>query len=236
MGLIAIVLFVALLLVLGVLVFPRYHPHLHARTTAFRHSEPWIASAFWGGGLVIMFLALGSYWQDLPEPVQKLAAPVIAPSPAATMPATPAPTAANGTAKAPPKAKPTQRPPSPPPAAAATPSPSPSPLPSPLVVTITSAKYGSIAATTAPGAQCTAAVALPNGQTINKEKARTASSTGRVSWTYTTQPGVAGTATATVACSLNGRTGSATKTFTITSVTPSPSPTLQPSPSPTPTG
>jgi hypothetical protein len=105
-------------------------------------------------------------------------------------------------------------------------------------VSITSAKYGSLAATTAAGAQCTASVALPNGQTVNKDKPKTASSTGRVSWTYTTTPGVAGTATATVICALNGRTGSASKTFTITAVTPSPSstPTLHPSPSPTPSG
>ena len=222
MGLGACTVLMAVGLALGLLVLPRYHPRLFARTTAFRHGEPWVASACWAGGLVVMYLALGSYWQQLPVPVQKLAAPVLAPAPVAAAP-TAKPTATTGAAKTPAK-KPvtTQKPPAPAPAPAPSPSPAPSPIPSPLGVKITDATYGKIAATTERSAVCTASVALPNGQTINKSTPKTASVSGKVSWVYATQPGLTGTATAKVTCSLNGRTGSATKTFTITAVSPSP--------------
>lgn len=232
MGLLACVLLGALLFVLGVLVFPRYHAPWHARTTAFRHSEPWVAAGAWGAGLVLLFLAFGSYWQDLPEPVQELAAPIMAPSPVATPPLTQP--AVKATAKpAPSKTnKPVaQKPPSPIPSPVAPVAP-PSPVPSPLAVTITDATYGTIKAKTEPGAQCTASVALPDGKTISKTRAKTATSTGSVTWTYTKVLGLQGTGTAKVGCSLNGRTGSAARTFTITSASPGPIPT----PSPTPTG
>ena len=127
MGLLGCVLLAAVLFVLTVLVLPRYQPRLRARTAAFRHVEPWIASAVWGTGLVLMFLALGAYWQDLPEPVQALAAPAVAPSPLAAAPAA-QPAAVKGSAKpAPAKtAKPVaQKPPSPAPPPAAKPTPSP---------------------------------------------------------------------------------------------------------------
>ena len=108
--------------------------------------------------------------------------------------------------------------PGPTPSAASSPSPSTAPVV--LYVTITSSTYGYIAATTAPGASCTARAKLPSGR-ISTAAGLTvtvvAGDDGAVSWSYgtpsTTKPG---TGTHTVSCTLAGKTASASAAFTVT--------------------
>jgi hypothetical protein len=99
------------------------------------------------------------------------------------------------------------------------PSPSPTAAPATLTVTITASTYGNVAATTAPGASCTAQAKLPSGRistAAGLQVTVTAGSDGSVSWSYrtvsTTTPG---TGTHTVTCTLNGATFSGSAPFTV---------------------
>jgi hypothetical protein len=110
---------------------------------------------------------------------------------------------------------------------AVVPGPTPSPSPSPsatsatatLTVTVTASTYGHVAATTLPGASCTAQAKLPSGRistAAGLQLTVTAGSDGAVSWSYrtvsTTTPG---TGTHTVTCTLAGQTVSASAPFTV---------------------
>ncbi len=116
-----------------------------------------------------------------------------APSPSAAAPASPTPTPAQPAAAPPP-----------PPA---------------LAVTITTSVYGSLAATTVPGATCTAQAQLPSGRISTAKGLQgspTAGSDGGVSWSYRTQSNTEpGTGTHTVTCKLNGQTATAQAPFTV---------------------
>jgi hypothetical protein len=207
MGLLACVLLGAVLFVLAVVILPRFRPELRHRTQAFRHGEPWIASAAWGVSLVILFLALGGSWQSLPAPLQVLAAPIVAPSPAATGTAPSAGAPATTAKPATVTAKPSTAKPS-----------TAKPAATPLPVAISDASYGRIKATTAPGAACTARVVLPDGTTVDSHSltaAKTAATDGKISWSYNKGSGQKGAGSVTVACSLHGRSGSATAGFKI---------------------
>ena len=106
------------------------------------------------------------------------------------------------------------------------PGPSPSPVPTPsaapaaLFVTITSSTYGFVAATTLPGASCTAQAKLPSGRistAAGLQPTVVAGGDGGASWTYNTSSTTkAGTGTHTVTCTLNGNTVSASAAFTVT--------------------
>ena len=95
----------------------------------------------------------------------------------------------------------------------------PSAPPVVLTVTITAAAYGYVAATTAPGASCTATARLPSGETSGAgalQATVVAGQDGAVAWSYgtvsTTKPG---TGTHTVTCTLNGTTASESAPFTV---------------------
>ncbi len=95
----------------------------------------------------------------------------------------------------------------------------PSAPPVALTVTITAAAYGYVAATTAPGASCTATARLPSGEISGASGLKTtgvAGQDGAVAWSYgtvsTTKPG---TGMHTVTCTLNGATVSASAPFTV---------------------
>ena len=100
------------------------------------------------------------------------------------------------------------------------PSPSPAPPPATLTVTITASSYGYVAATTAPGASCTAQAKLPSGRistAAGLQATVMAGNDGGVSWTYNTSSTTkAGTGTHTVTCTLAGKTVSASAAFTVT--------------------
>lgn len=107
------------------------------------------------------------------------------------------------------------------PAPTASPSASPTTAPTaaPLAVTITVSTYGSLAATTLPGASCTAKARLPSGRistAAGLQVTVVAGQNGSVSWSYnrssTTKPGVG---THTVTCTLGGQTVTASAAFTV---------------------
>lgn len=103
------------------------------------------------------------------------------------------------------------------------PSPSPEPTrstaPAALFVTITSSTYGFVAATTLPGASCTAQANLPSGRistAAGLQPTVVAGGDGNVSWSYNTSSTTkAGTGTHTVTCTLAGKTVSAWAAFTV---------------------
>jgi hypothetical protein len=98
-------------------------------------------------------------------------------------------------------------------------SPTTSPAASALTVTITTSTYGSIAATTLPGASCTARAKLPSGRistAAGLQATVVAGNDGVVSWSYgTVSTTTKGTGTHTVTCTLNGSTVSASAAFTV---------------------
>lgn len=85
-----------------------------------------------------------------------------------------------------------------------------------FAVTITTSRYGYVAASTSSGASCTAQARLPSG-TISADqdlKVTKTASGGAVVWDYGTSSRTnAGTGTHTVTCTLNGMTRSASATF-----------------------
>jgi len=95
----------------------------------------------------------------------------------------------------------------------------PSAPPVVLTVTITATAYGYVAATTAPGASCTATATLPSGEidgTGGLEATVVAGQDGAVAWSYgTVSTKKPGTGTHTVSCTLNGATASASAPFTV---------------------
>jgi len=103
-------------------------------------------------------------------------------------------------------------------AAPFSPAATPSPLPQ-LYVRITAASYGQLAASTLPGAQCTAKARWPSGndrQVQGLQGSRVADAFGSVSWSYATDPQApSGQGTYTVTCTLGAQTQTATATFTI---------------------
>jgi hypothetical protein len=109
--------------------------------------------------------------------------------------------------------------PAPTPEASPSPSPTTSAAPATLTVTITASTYGSVAATTLPGASCTAQAKLPSGRistAAGLQATVVAGIDGVVSWSYgtvsTTEPG---TGTHTVTCVLAGKTVSASAAFVV---------------------
>lgn len=105
------------------------------------------------------------------------------------------------------------------PAASPSPPPTASAAPATLTVTITASTYGNVAATTLPGASCTAKAKLPSGRisgAVGLQATVVAGNDGVVSWSYgtvsTTKPG---TGTHTVTCVLAGKTVSASAAFTV---------------------
>jgi len=100
--------------------------------------------------------------------------------------------------------------------AAAPPPPAPATT---FAVSITSSRYGYVAASTSPGAVCTAQAKLPSGRistAAGLQVQDTAGSGGAVSWTYgTSSTTTPGTGTHTVSCTLNGATRSASASFTV---------------------
>lgn len=106
------------------------------------------------------------------------------------------------------------------PSPAESPSPTPTSAPAALFVRITSSTYGFVAATTSPGASCTAQAKLPSGRistAAGLQPTVVAGDDGDVSWTYNTSATTkAGTGTHTVTCTLAGKTVSASASFTVT--------------------
>lgn len=102
---------------------------------------------------------------------------------------------------------------------------SPSPVPGAtagpvtLTVAITASTYGAVAATTVPGASCTARARLPSGRystAAGLQVTVVAGADGVVSWTYrTVSTTTKGTGTHTVNCTLSGSTASASAPFTV---------------------
>lgn len=96
--------------------------------------------------------------------------------------------------------------------------PSPTPVSS-FAVTITTSTYGSLAATTLSGANCTAKAKLPSGdysKAQGLQGSTIADSGGNVSWTYRTSSSThKGTGTHFVTCTLNGQTASGSAPFTV---------------------
>lgn len=88
-----------------------------------------------------------------------------------------------------------------------------------LAVAITASQYGYVAASTRPGAVCSAQAKLPSGRisTASGLQAQlTAGSDGAVSWTYRTSTSTTpGTGTHTVSCTLGGATASASAPFSV---------------------
>lgn len=91
--------------------------------------------------------------------------------------------------------------------------------PASLTVTITTSTYGTIRATTMPGASCTAQARLPSGnvsQAQALQETRTADAAGTVVWSYgTSSTTQKGTGTHTVTCRHGGQTSSASAPFTV---------------------
>jgi hypothetical protein len=109
--------------------------------------------------------------------------------------------------------------PSPTPPPAPSPTPAIAPAPAALTVTITASSYGLVAATTLPGASCTAKAKLPSGRFSTAAgllPTVVAGPDGGVSWSYrTVSTTTKGTGTHTVTCTLNGATVSASAAFTV---------------------
>jgi hypothetical protein len=86
-------------------------------------------------------------------------------------------------------------------------------------ITITSSSYGSVAATTSPGATCRAQATLPSGRistAAGLQVSETAGADGIVSWSYgTTSSTTPGTGLHAVSCSYQGVTKSASAPFTV---------------------
>lgn len=86
-------------------------------------------------------------------------------------------------------------------------------------VVITASSYGTITASTSPGASCTAAARLPSGSMSTAQglrETRTADATGVVRWSYGTSGNTRpGTGTHTVTCSHDGASRSAGAEFTV---------------------
>jgi hypothetical protein len=99
------------------------------------------------------------------------------------------------------------------------PSPSPTTAPVALTVTITASTYGNVAATTAPGASCTAQAKLPSGRistAAGLQITAVAGPDGSVRWSYgTVSTTTKGTGTHTVTCTLAGKTVSASAAFIV---------------------
>lgn len=95
----------------------------------------------------------------------------------------------------------------------------PPPAKAALPVAITASRYGYVAATTSPGAVCSAQAQLPSGRistAAGLQVQDTAGSDGAVSWTYRTSSSTnPGTGTHTVSCSLDGDSASASAPFTV---------------------
>jgi hypothetical protein len=84
-------------------------------------------------------------------------------------------------------------------------------------VFITQNQNGAIAATTKPGAVCAAWAFLPDGTFVDSaalDTVKTADATGKVSWTYPTQPG-SGSGTQSVECNVGAETHRATVTYNL---------------------
>lgn len=88
-----------------------------------------------------------------------------------------------------------------------------------LSVSITTSRYGSVAATTLPGASCSASARLPSGSISAAQGLaviKTADPSGGVAWSYgTTSRTTPGTGTHTVTCSMQGQTQAASAPFSV---------------------
>jgi len=105
----------------------------------------------------------------------------------------------------------------------ATPAPTPTPTLATTVVVfivvITNSTYGSLAATTLPGASCRAQAQLPAGRistAAGLQLTVTAAADGSVVWSYRTSANTEpGTGTHTVTCQLNGMSATESAPFTV---------------------
>jgi len=88
-----------------------------------------------------------------------------------------------------------------------------------FTVTITTSRYGLVAAATSPGATCTAQARLPSGRISSAQGlqgSRTADPSGSVAFSYGTQSSTTpGTGTHTVTCAIQGQTQAASAPFTV---------------------
>jgi hypothetical protein len=93
------------------------------------------------------------------------------------------------------------------------------PQPGVLTVTITASSWGSLSASTSPGATCTAQARYASGNVSTAQgitATHVADANGSVLWTYTrTSTTTKGTGTHTVTCTLQGQTASASAPFTV---------------------
>jgi hypothetical protein len=109
---------------------------------------------------------------------------------------------------------------SPSPSASPSPRPTPSPVPSPVVATqlfvyIFGSDYGDVAASTMPGAACSASVTMPDGKRTELG-ARTANEQGTVAWSYPPRsPAAQGSAYHTVTCRLGGQSATGDLNFEV---------------------
>jgi hypothetical protein len=86
-----------------------------------------------------------------------------------------------------------------------------------FITQITQSQNGAISATTKPGAACIAFVTLPDNSFVNAaalQVVKTADATGKVSWTYPTQPG-SGTGAQLVECNFGAETHRATAQYSL---------------------
>ena len=86
-----------------------------------------------------------------------------------------------------------------------------------FITQITQSQNGAITATTKPGAACVAVATLPDNSFVNAaalQVVKTADATGKVSWTYPTQPG-SGTGAQLVECNFGAETHRATAQYTL---------------------
>lgn len=86
-----------------------------------------------------------------------------------------------------------------------------------FITQITQSQNGAITATTKPGAACVAFATLPDNTFVNAaalQVVKTADATGKVSWTYPTQPG-SGTGAQLVECNFGAETHRATAQYTL---------------------
>jgi hypothetical protein len=108
---------------------------------------------------------------------------------------------------------------SPPPSPAPGPSPIPPSSTGALFATITRSLWGSIAASTQPGATCTVRVRFPSGNYSTAAGVQgivTAGTDGVVAWTYTTTSNtLSGAGTNAVACTLGSQSASASASFSV---------------------
>jgi hypothetical protein len=82
-----------------------------------------------------------------------------------------------------------------------------------MFVWIFGSDYGDVAASTLPGAACTASVTLPDGKRTELG-ARTANAQGTVAWSYPPRsPVPQGTGYHTVTCRLGGQTATGSVSF-----------------------